>query len=274
MARLIEILCVGTELLIGKTLNTNAHWLTKRITSLGGEVTRVTVVKDDVMEIAHSVQEIMQRNPRLLLTVGGLGPTFDDKTLEGIAEASGYKLEVDNNALKEVETKYRRYVEEGRMEKAELTPPRIKMAKLPKGSEPLRNPVGTAPGVMLKYSDTTIVALPGVPSEMMAIFDGSVAPIIRQFADDMTFFESSMLVTGVVESEIAPIIEKVMRDNPHVYIKSHPHCEERVSRLEFHLSTTAVSTKVARKRLSTALAQISELTVKKGGKVKPIATES
>ena len=163
MACSIEILCVGTELLIGKTLNTNAHWLAKRITSLGGEVTRVTVVRDDVNEIASSVEEAMHRKPRFLITIGGLGPTFDDKTLEGVAKALQCELKVDDEALKSVEEKYHTYMREGRIEKAELTPPRIKMAKLPEKAEPLPNPVGTAPGVVIKRDTTTVVALPGVP---------------------------------------------------------------------------------------------------------------
>ncbi len=270
----IEILCVGTELLIGKTLNTNAHWLAKRVTSLGGEVVRITVVRDDVDRIALSVRAATRRKPRFLITVGGLGPTFDDKTLEGVAKATGCKLKVDDEALRKVEEKYRVYVEEGLMEKVELTPPRTKMANLPEGAKPLHNSVGTAPGVILECKDTTIVALPGVPSEMIAIFDESVASIIKQAAGDMTFFETSMSVIGVVESEMAPIIDKVMHDNPHVYIKSHPKGGERISKLEFHLSTTAESPSVARKLLSKAFVQISEFVLKKGGKIKPVETET
>ncbi|UCF58226.1 MAG: competence damage-inducible protein A [Candidatus Bathyarchaeota archaeon] len=274
MACSIEIICVGTELLIGKTLNTNAHWLAKRITSLGGKVARITVVRDDVNEIASSVKEASRRKPRFLITVGGLGPTFDDKTLEGVAKALKCKLEIDDEALKMVEEKYRIYVEEGRMEKAELTPPRVKMAKLPESGRPIPNSVGTAPGVIIECEGTTLVALPGVPSEMMAIFDGSVASILRQAAGDVTFFETNIDVTGVVESEIAPIIDQVMHDNPYVYIKSHPKGGEVISKIEFHLSTTAENSVVARKYISKALVQLSDMVLKKGGKIKPVKTQA
>ncbi|UCE28591.1 MAG: competence damage-inducible protein A [Candidatus Bathyarchaeota archaeon] len=268
-----EILCVGTELLIGKTLNTNAHWLAKRITSLGGEVTRITVVRDDVGEIASSVEEAMHRKPRFLFTVGGLGPTFDDKTLEGVAKALRCKLKVVDEALKSVEEKYQMHVREGLVEKAELTPPRVKMAKLPELAEPLFNPVGTAPGVILKHDTTTVVALPGVPSEMIAIFEGPVASVLKQAAGNMTFFEASINVTGVMESEMAPIIDRVMQDNPYVYIKSHPKGEEGISKIEFHLSTTSENPSAARKHLSKAFVQLSDTVVKKGGKIKPVRTE-
>lgn len=273
MAQYVEIVCIGTELLIGKTLNTNAQWLAKRVTSLGLNVRRITNVGDDVNEISSALKEAIQRNPRFIITTGGLGPTFDDKTLEGIAKALKRKLEINNEALKMIEEKYRKYAEEGHMEKIELTPPRVKMAKLPHGAKPLFNPVGTAPGVVMEHEDVTIVALPGVPSEMKAIFEGSVLPLLRQAAGDVTFFEIIMEATGVMESEVAPLIDEVMHDNPYVYVKSHPKGSERVPRIEFHLSTTAKDSSEARTRVSKALVQLSELIQGKGGKVKPAKTE-
>ncbi|KPV61601.1 MAG: competence damage-inducible protein A [Candidatus Bathyarchaeota archaeon BA2] len=273
MARSVEIICIGTELLIGKTLNTNAHWLAKRITSLGSKVARITVVEDDVDEIASSVKEAMRRKTHFIITVGGLGPTFDDKTLEGLAKALECKLEINNEALNMVEEKYRKYMEEGRMEKVELTPPRVKMARLPQGAKPLFNPVGTAPGVVMEHEGATIVALPGVPSEMKAIFEEAVLPLLKEAAGDVTFFETSIEATGVMESEIAPLIDEAMHDNPYVYVKSHPKGSERVPRIEFHLSTTAEDSSVARNRVSKALVQLSELIQGKGGKIKPVKTE-
>ncbi|MFQ6080491.1 MAG: nicotinamide mononucleotide deamidase-related protein [Candidatus Bathyarchaeia archaeon] len=269
MARPIEIICVGNELLIGKTLNTNAQWLAKRVTSLGLDVRRINTVGDDVDEISSALRESIRRNPSFVITTGGLGPTFDDKTLEGVAKALRRRIEIHDQALRMVEEKYRKYVEEGRMERVELTPHRVKMAKLPEGAEPLFNPVGTAPGVVVKHNDTTVIALPGVPTEMKAIFEESVVPLLKQAAGDVTFFETSIDVTGCMESEIAPLIDQIMRDNPYVYIKSHPKFEERIPHLEFHLSTTADNSEVAKKRVGKALIQLSEVLQEKGGKIKP-----
>jgi len=265
----VEIVSVGTELLIGKTLNTNVHWLAKRIASLGLAVHRITTIGDDIEEISSALQEAIQRRPSFIITTGGLGPTFDDKTLEGIAKGLGCGLKIEDQAMKMVEKKYRRYVEEGRMERVELTPHRVKMAKLPEGAKPLFNPVGTAPGVIMKKDDVTIVALPGVPPEMKAIFEESVVPLLKEAVGNVTFFEASINVTGVMESEIAPIIDHVMHDNPYVYIKSHPKFGERIPRLEFHLSTTAQDSKVAKNRVGKALVQLTEMVQAKGGKIKP-----
>ena len=112
MGKQIEIICVGNELLIGKIVNTNAHWLAKRATSLGMTVKRVTAVSDDVAEIATVVRESLKRKPKLIITTGGLGPTFDDRTLEGIAKALNRELEVNQKALGMVRKKYETYAKE------------------------------------------------------------------------------------------------------------------------------------------------------------------
>ena len=265
----VEIICVGTELLIGKTLNTNAQWLAKRITTLGLNICRITNIADDIDEISAIMQEALQRKPRFIITTGGLGPTFDDKTLEGVAKGLGCKIETNADALKMIQKTYDRYVEEGLLDKVELTPPRVKMAKLPEGATPLPNPIGTAPAVLIEHEDTTIIALPGVPSEMEAIFEESVAPILKKAAGDSIFFETSIYVTGVMESDIAPLIDQVMHDNPYVYVKSHPGREgEEKPRLELHLTTTAKDLKLARNRVTKALIEITELVQQKGGKTK------
>lgn len=268
MNQQMEIICVGNELLIGKTLNTNAHWMARRTTSLGVIVRRITVVGDDVNEVASAVHEALKRKTKLIITTGGLGPTFDDKTLEGIAKALNRKLEVNEKALKMVKEKYETYFKEGRMERVELTPPRVKMATFPEGAEPLSNPVGTAPGVMIKVDGTFLIALPGVPPEMEAIFDEAVAPLLKKESGKVTFFEASIYANGIMESALAPLIDQVMHDNPHIYIKSHPKGEERKPHIEIHFSTTAKDSKTAKNRLGKAIVQLSELVQKSGGKIK------
>jgi len=269
MSTSVEIICIGTELLIGKTLNTNVHWLAKRITTLGLNVRRITTTADDIDEISAALREALQRKPHFIITTGGLGPTFDDKTLEGIAKGLSRKTKINDDALKMIEKTYSKYLEERLIDKVELTPPRVKMAKLPEGANPLPNPVGTAPAVLIEHEDTTIIALPGVPSEMEAIFDESVATLLKKAARDATFFEASIHVIGVMESNIAPLIDHVMHDNPYVYIKSHPEREgEKKPRLELHLTTTAKDLKLAKDRVGKALIEISELVQQKGGKTK------
>jgi len=103
MNLVLEIISVGNELLIGKISNINARWIAERATTLGFDVRRIVTVKDDVDEIASAVQEAIQRHPRFIITTGGLGPTFDDKTLEGVAKGTGRKLEVNHQALRQID---------------------------------------------------------------------------------------------------------------------------------------------------------------------------
>lgn len=263
----VEIISVGNELLIGKTLNTNASWMAKRLTVLGVNVRRITTISDDVDEISAAVQEALKRKPGFLITTGGLGPTFDDKTLEGIAKALNTPLELNEEALKMVEEKYKTYANERGLEKIELTPARVKMARLPKGAKPLPNPVGTAPGVTIEHEKVTIVSLPGVPPEMEAIFEESLEPLFKKLRDRATFFETSLGVSGIMESDLAPLVDKVMHDNPYVYIKSHPRGREGIPHIELHLSTTAEGSATAKNRVSRAIVQIAELIKTKGGRI-------
>ncbi len=274
MAEQVEIICIGNELLIGKVVNTNASWLAKRVTTLGLNVNRVTIVGDVIEEISKALLEVLSRKPQFIITTGGLGPTFDDKSLAGIAEALKKPLEVNQKALGMVKDKYRKLMEEGKIESIELTPPRTKMATLPAESEPLPNPIGSAPGVLIRNEGCTIIALPGVPSEMEAIFDASVAPLIKKAAGNNTFFETSLEVNGIMESDIAPLIDKTMEDNPYVYIKSHPsRTGEGTPHLELHLSTTAQDVNTAKSRVTRTLMQISDLVQAKGGKIRTSKTK-
>ena len=269
----VEIISIGNELLIGKTINTNAQWLAKRLTILGLHVRRITTIGDDIEEIETVVKEALDRKPDFLITTGGLGPTFDDKTLRGVARALGVQLGLNKEALKMIQEKYKVYAKEQGMEKIELTPPRVKMAKLPQSAKPLPNPVGTAPGVQIENDKILIAALPGVPSEMQAIFENSVAPAARESVGNVTFFETSIGISGLMESEIAPLIERVMHDNHYVYIKSHPIGAEKTPHLELHLSTTASDSKTAKSRVSRAIIQMIDNVQAKGGKTARIKTK-
>jgi nicotinamide-nucleotide amidase len=269
----MEIICVGNELLIGKTLNTNAQWLSRRATSMGVAVKRITVVGDEINEIASMVREALKRRPRYIIATGGLGPTFDDKTLEGIAKGLKKKLRINRGAMKMVREKYESLRRKDKKQSFELTPARIKMATLPVGTKPLHNSVGTAPGMMVKVGNTFLIALPGVPPEMEAIFVESVEPMFKKETERSGFFEASIYADGIVESSLAPLIDDVMEKIPSVYIKSHvyaksyPSGEGERSHIELHFSTTSKDFKTAHSCLDMAMKRLTELVEKSGGKV-------
>ncbi len=214
------MISVGNELLIGHTLDTNSHWIAKHLTRLGWTLERVTQLRDSLDSIKSGVQGSLKRNPSVLITIGGLGPTHDDMTLAGIARAVDKPMRLNKEALELVRDHYRRLES-----RPKLTKYRTKMATLPQGSVPLPNPVGTAPGVKMQQSSTTLFSLPGVPSEMKAIFRASIIPYLESFKTTRPK-EVEIKITGIIESALAPILDQARKIYPKLYFKSHPRGRE------------------------------------------------
>ena len=215
-----EIISVGNELLIGHTLDTNSHWIAKHLTRLGWTLDRVTQLRDSLDAIKSGVKGALKRNPSVLITIGGLGPTHDDMTLAGISRAIDKPLRLNKEALELVRDHYRRL-----KSKPRLTKYRTKMATLPQGSVPLPNPVGTAPGVKMQQSGTTLFSLPGVPSELKAMFRSSIIPYMESF-HTIRPKEIEVKITGIIESALAPILDQARKIYPKLYFKSHPRGRE------------------------------------------------
>ncbi len=264
----IEILCVGNELLIGKTVNTNARWLSEMIHNLGCVTARHTVVGDDVECIAGAVKEALKRRVDLLVICGGLGPTYDDKTLEGVAKALRRRLEVNQEALTQIEAKYRELFDQGVLQRFELTAASVKMATLPSKSTPLRNPIGTAPAVMLEYKSCRIFCLPGVPSELEAIFVESVAPFIKKLVGDLSVAEGWLDVRGLPESSLATILENVAAKYEDVYVKSLPRgFEGSEPKLEIYVSALRDSKFAAESLVEEVISLLTACIGEAGGSV-------
>ena len=261
----VELVCVGNELLIGKIPNTNAQWLSGKITNLGVKVTRAVIVRDSISEIVEALRYTLSRTPDFILTTGGLGPTFDDMTLEGIATALERPLELNSDALQMIERRGHQRVIEGRIKEFKLTKAMKKMAILPQGAIPLPNPQGSAPGVLLECRETKLIALPGVPREMKAIFSGSVEPLIRDVSQNLNYFEKSLIVEGIGESNLSPLIDRVMNGNPGVYVKSHPRTAKSIGRFsELHISALGEKPTNPKSLVEETCLQMIELISQKG----------
>lgn len=264
-----ELITIGNELLTGEVLNTNMHFLAKATTDLGGNVVRATTVGDYVKDISSAINEALNRRTDFLIICGGLGPTFDDKTLEALSNAVSRPLELNDLALEHMKKHYRQRHGSNKHAEFELTPSRLKMVSLPNNSLPLQNPVGSASGVYTKHKGMTIVALPGVPEEMEAIFKRNISPLIRDMARNVFRREGSLNVIGIGESEVAPLIDKAMRTCPKVYMKSHPRAVPRPL-LEIRFSSISESEEAARNAVKKAMAKLSKLLIQHGGKVESI----
>ncbi len=264
----LEIICIGNELLIGKIQDTNAHYLSLQATHLGVNVKRVTVIQDIVEEIVSTINEALARKPAFIITTGGLGPTFDDKTLVGIGKALNRKLDVNEKALEMIKQRYKELAKERKLPiEYEITKPRLKMALLPEKTEPLHNPVGTAPGVMIDLQGTVLFVLPGVPLEVDAIFQETIAPMLKLASGENGFYETSLFVDGLMESILSPLIDEVMNNNKGVYVKSHVKVGSDKPHIEIHFTMIGQSDDEPREKLEKAKLQLSKLIEKNGLKI-------
>jgi len=268
MAVKIELLFTGNELLIGKTLNTNAQWLAKRIYSLGAQVTRMANVLDDLQEISDELVYMVKRQPNLIITSGGLGASFDDMTLEAVAKATDRSLILNQEILDEIERVHKLFYERGDIKENKVSEYAKKMAYQPKDSKMLLNPQGGVPGVLLELEEgkgIKLFCLPGVPAELKAIFDQSVADIISKMVGNIATADVKFLV-DLIESEIAILIEKVMKAFPSVYIKSNPLSWQDAVRVEIHLTSRGEVNQV-NENVNNAAEMLKNLILNYGGKI-------
>jgi nicotinamide-nucleotide amidase len=192
-----EVLCIGTELLLGNITNGNARWLAEQLAALGIAHHRQEVVGDNRERLIAAVRAAAGRC-RVLITTGGLGPTPDDLTTEAIAAAFGTPL-VEHAAIwDDIQAKLRA---RGRP----IAASNRKQALLPAGAEVLPNPTGTAPGMIWSpQPGFTVLTFPGVPSELHAMWQATAGPWLRQAGLAPGIFASRLLrFWGVGESNLA-----------------------------------------------------------------------
>ncbi len=199
-----EIVSTGTELLLGETLNTSAHFLTGKLSSLGIEVDYHTTVGDNPERLEQVLRQAIGRTD-LLVTTGGLGPTVDDLTKELVAKVLDLKMELDPSSLEQIKQFFGR-------RKAPMPLSNEKQAYFPKGSKILPNPIGTAPGAIIEKNGKTVIILPGPPFEMTPMFDNYVWSELQQNiepgAERMS--ERVLKVFGMGESAIEDVLGDLM----------------------------------------------------------------
>ena len=187
-----EILAIGTELLMGQIANTNAQFITARLSELGVNVHYHTVVGDNAERLKESLSLAFSRSDCVIMT-GGLGPTYDDMTKETVAEFFNMPLKMDNVALNQI-TEY--FKSRGR----EMTPTNAKQALIPEGAITLYNKFGTAPGVLIEKDGKIAVMMPGPPREMKPMFTEYIVPFLEK-KSGVTVRSEFIRIFGIGEAE-------------------------------------------------------------------------
>jgi len=255
---------LGNEVVQGRVVNTNASYLGRRLTLLGFDVLGNISLVDDVSLVTEFLKYVIDKKPALIVTTGGLGPTYDDRTLEAVAKAVGLKLVLNEEALKMVREKYS---EKG----LELTEDRVKMAYLPEGGIPVPNSVGTAPGCWLEFKGTIIISLPGVPRELEAMWEGWVEPRLRNLLPGIRIEERTFRVVGVPESSAAPVVKSILKKYSNVYIKTHPKGHEiRAPVLDVYVMAASENPEEAKRTVNEVVEKLMNELKKLGGRIEQI----
>jgi nicotinamide-nucleotide amidase len=206
-----ELICIGTELLLGEILNANAQYLAQELASLGIPHYYQTVVGDNVARI-HQVLEVACGRSQILLFTGGLGPTPDDLTTEAIAQFFDKPLVEKPEILEDIRQKFSR---RGR----QMSPSNRKQALIPEGAEILPNPTGSAPGMIWQpRPDLTILTFPGVPKEMHVMWRETAVPYLRGLGwGSQTIYSRTLRFWGIPESTMAEKVAPLLNlENPTV----------------------------------------------------------
>ena len=217
-----EILCVGTELLLGDIVNTNAAFLSQRLADLGISVYRHTCVGDNPARLRAALNAALM-DADLVITSGGLGPTYDDLTKETVADAFGLPLELHEPSLKKIKSYFERT---GRV----MTKNNEKQAMMPRGATVLENDYGTAPALAItdQARGKTVVMRPGPPSELIPIFNEQVAPFLEAQSDSV-LLSKNIHIFGMGESAVEEKIRSIMTDSVNPTVA--PYCKEGEVRL-------------------------------------------
>lgn len=210
-----ELITIGTEILLGEILDTNAQFLARHLRDAGIDLYRKTTVGDNVQRIATIIREALNRCD-IIITTGGLGPTVDDPTRAGVALALGVDLEYRPELWEQVVARFQRY---GRRP----TENNRRQAYIPCGALAVENPVGTAPAFIVEAGSKCVVALPGVPREMEYLFIHHTLVYLRQKYGLTGVIKTLVLHTaGVGESVIDDQIGDLETlSNPTVGLAAH-----------------------------------------------------
>jgi len=214
---ILEIITIGTELLLGEINDTNSTYIARTLRDHGIDIYRITTIGDNPMRITTTIQEALGRSD-IIITTGGLGPTVDDPTRQAVADATDRKLVFLESLWDQILERFKIYGKEP-------TENNRRQAMIPQGALPVQNPVGTAPCFIVDLESSCIISLPGVPQEMETILHQSIIPFLKKKFDLKTQIIKATVLhsAGLGESMIDQLISDLEEsNNPTVGLLAHP----------------------------------------------------
>lgn len=243
-----EIIAIGTEILLGEITDTNSVFIAQMFRDAGINVFYMTSVGDNQQRIADALKIAMSR-AQIVITCGGLGPTVDDMTRQGVAQATERGLTFHQNLLDKIAERFAGF-------RVQMTENNKRQAYLPDDAIVIENPVGTAPSFIVEQGDRTVISLPGVPREMKFLLTESVLPYLRQRYDlQSAIIKAHILKTaGVGESQLDSLIgdDLLQASNPTVGLAAHS------GQVDIRITAKADSTEEADRLIEATRAQVME----------------
>lgn len=205
----VELISVGTEILLGNIVNTNAAYLARKCAELGLSCFYQSVVGDNEERLLQAVGMAAKRSDILILS-GGLGPTKDDLTKETVAKYFGKEQYMDESVKAEITEFFQR---RGR----QITDNNWKQALVPDGAKVVHNENGTAPGIILEETECCVILLPGPPNELIPMFEKDIVPYLKKKSPDV-IYSQMVKVCGIGESTAETMVEDLMesQENPTI----------------------------------------------------------
>jgi nicotinamide-nucleotide amidase len=243
-----EIVSIGSELLLGQIVDTNAAWMAQRLTDAGINMFYKSIVGDNPGRMREVIGQALERSD-VVITGGGLGPTQDDLTREVIAQVTGRELVTDPRLLEQIQTRFQR---RGLI----MTSNNERQALIPKGAIPVDNPNGTAPAFVVEDPRGVIYALPGVPFELKWLFDNELLPYLRKkFSLSETIFFKVLKVAEIGESSVDDRIGHLIAgsSNPTVGVLAHP------GQVDVRIAAKAADTDDARRLIAPVEDEVRKL---------------
>ena len=208
-----EIFSIGTELLMGELTDTNAAWIAGRLPPLGIQLQWVSIIGDNLENLSEAFSRGLQRSD-IVITTGGLGPTQDDLTREGVAMALGETPTVQEDALTELQQYFQ-------TRGTSMPSHNIKQANLIPSSQFIPNPHGTAPGWWAERNGKMIICMPGPPAEMHPMWEVQVEPRLREIVQDEVTLTRNIKTMGMSEGAVDEVVSEFFgKENPYLGIYS------------------------------------------------------
>lgn len=224
-----EILCVGTEILLGDIVNTNSQFISKKLADLGIEVYHQSVVGDNPQRLLDELKIGFERSD-IIITTGGLGPTQDDLTKETGAKFFNRKLVLDKKSLNELKEHF------NKMGKTYSEGNNTKQAYFPEGSTIFSNPHGTAPGCAIEDKGKILIVLPGPPREAKPMFQNYVIPLLRKYSNGI-IKSKTLRIYGLGESTMAEKVSHFIENSTNPTVAPYAKEEDTILRITARAKT-------------------------------------